>query len=173
MRPRRPPLRRHPRGGRHPDKLRRQAFGGELIYLGVGGEPGHLGGVLEDLEGVSRVVEVRQNEGAEEPASRVRLLTRNQDGLEGARRDVKSLGGEALVAPTDVTGAEQVEAAAQRVEKEFRYIDVWINDAMTTVFSPAPEAALSAWPTTATEASPSRPSSGSSTRQVVSTSSSV
>jgi short chain dehydrogenase len=173
VRPRRPPLRRHPRGGRHPDKLRRQAFGGELIHLGVGGEPGHLGGVLEDLEGVSRVVEVRQNEGAEEPASRVRLLTRNQDGLEGARRDVKSLGGEALVAPTDVTGAEQVEAAAQRVEKEFRYIDVWINDARTTVFSPAPEAALSAWPTTATEASPSRPSSGSSMRQVVSSSSST
>ncbi len=49
-----------------------------------------------------------------EQGARVGLLARNQDGLEGARRDAESLGGEALVAPMDVTGAEPVEAAAQR-----------------------------------------------------------
>src|SRR5207248_1117840 len=44
--------------------------------------------------------------------------------------------GEALVIPTDVANAEQVEAAAARVEAEFGPIDVWINNAMTSVFSP-------------------------------------
>ena len=65
----------------------------------------------------------------------VGLLARNRDGLEGARRDVESLGGKALVLPTDVADAKQVEAAAQRVEETFGPIDVWVNDAMTTVFS--------------------------------------
>ena len=62
-----------------PDELRRQAFGGELIHLVLGGDPGHLGEVLEDLEGVGRVVEVRQDEEAEEAASRVRLLVGDAD----------------------------------------------------------------------------------------------
>lgn len=63
------------------------------------------------------------------------LLARNEDGLRGAREDVESLGGKALEVPTDVADPEQVEAAAQRVEEEFGPIDVWVNDAMTTVFS--------------------------------------
>ena len=62
-----------------PDELRRQAFGGELIDLVFGGDPGHLGEVLEDLEEVGRVVEVRQDEGAEEAASRVRILVEDAD----------------------------------------------------------------------------------------------
>src|SRR5438270_664289 len=67
------------------------------------------------------------------------LLARGQAGLEGARRDVEKLGGKALVLPTDVADAEQVEVAAARVEETFGPIDIWINDAMTTVFSPAKE----------------------------------
>lgn len=63
------------------------------------------------------------------------LLARNEDGLEGARQDVESLGGKALAIPTDVADPEQVEAAARQVEEEFGPIDVWVNDAMTTVFS--------------------------------------
>ncbi len=63
------------------------------------------------------------------------LLSRNEDGLEGAKEDVESLGGKALAIPTDVADPDQVEAAAQQVEEEFGPIDVWVNDAMTTVFS--------------------------------------
>ncbi|HEY0606176.1 MAG TPA: SDR family NAD(P)-dependent oxidoreductase, partial [Herpetosiphonaceae bacterium] len=37
------------------------------------------------------------------------LLARGRDGLEGARREVEQLGGKALVLPTDVADAEQVE----------------------------------------------------------------
>src|SRR5919112_2313342 len=69
-----------------PDELRRQAFGGELIHLVLGGDPGRLGEVLEDLEGIGRVVEVRQDEQAEEAASRVRILVEEcrRGGAEGA-----------------------------------------------------------------------------------------
>jgi short-subunit dehydrogenase len=67
------------------------------------------------------------------------LLARGREGLEGARRDVESLGGKAVVLPTDVADAEAVEAAARRVEEEFGPIDIWVNDAMSSVFSPFEE----------------------------------
>src|SRR5437867_1380144 len=67
------------------------------------------------------------------------LLARGHAGLEGARRDVEELGGKALVLPTDVADPEQVETAAARVEEAFGPIDIWVNDAMTSVFSPFKE----------------------------------
>jgi NAD(P)-dependent dehydrogenase (short-subunit alcohol dehydrogenase family) len=70
-----------------------------------------------------------------EDGCRVALLSRGMDGLEGARRDVEAAGGTALAVPTDVADAEAVEAAAERVERELGPIDVWVNDAMTTVFA--------------------------------------
>ncbi len=72
-----------------------------------------------------------------EQGAKVGLLARGQDGLEGAKRDVEAAGGEALVVPTDVADAEQVEAAAARVEEELGPIDVWVNNTMCTVFGPA------------------------------------
>jgi len=65
---------------------------------------------------------------------RVALLARGVDGLEGAKREIETAGGEALVLPTDVASYEQVEAAAERVEREWGPIDVWVNDAMATIF---------------------------------------
>ncbi len=67
------------------------------------------------------------------------LIARGKDGLEGARREVESMGGKALVLPTDVADPEQVEEAAQRVEKKLGPINIWINNAMTSVFSPIKE----------------------------------
>lgn len=63
------------------------------------------------------------------------LLARGTDGLEATKRDVQALGGKALVVPTDVAFAEQVEAAADAVEEAFGPIDVWVNNAMTSVFA--------------------------------------
>lgn len=71
--------------------------------------------------------------------ARIGLLARGKDGLEGARSDVEEDGGEALVIPTDVACSNDVEAAAEEVEKKFGSIDVWVNNAMTTVFSPLKE----------------------------------
>jgi short-subunit dehydrogenase len=65
------------------------------------------------------------------------LLARGRDGLEGARREVEAAGGRALVIPTDVSDATQVEEAATIVERTFGPIDVWVNNAMVSVISPA------------------------------------
>lgn len=66
----------------------------------------------------------------------VALLARGHDGLEGAQREVEAMGRRAIAIPTDVADADQVEAAAERVEHELGPIDVWVNNAMVTVFSP-------------------------------------
>ena len=68
--------------------------------------------------------------------AQIGLVARGEPGLEGARREVESLGGSALVLPTDVADHGQVEAAAVAVEERFGPIDVWVNDAMATVFAP-------------------------------------
>jgi NAD(P)-dependent dehydrogenase (short-subunit alcohol dehydrogenase family) len=67
------------------------------------------------------------------------LLARGPDGLEAARQEVEAAGGKALVLPTDVANDEQVEAAAAAVEAVFGPIDIWVNNAMVSVFSPAKE----------------------------------
>lgn len=67
------------------------------------------------------------------------LLARGQDGLKAARREVESAGGKALALPTDVADPEQVEAAAAAVEKKLGPIDIWVNNAMVSVFSPVKE----------------------------------
>jgi NAD(P)-dependent dehydrogenase (short-subunit alcohol dehydrogenase family) len=71
--------------------------------------------------------------------ARVGLLARGADGLEGARREVEAAGGEALVVPADVADAAQVEHAAELVESKLGPIDIWINNAMVSVFSPVKE----------------------------------
>src|SRR5436305_1139916 len=69
------------------------------------------------------------------PGVRIGLVARGRDGLEGARREVEQAGGEALVLPTDVADFEAVDAAARATEDAFGPIDVWVNNAMTTVFA--------------------------------------
>lgn len=65
--------------------------------------------------------------------ARIGLIARNEEGLEAARKEIDALGGEALVLPLDVTDFEALDQAASKVEETFGPIDVWINNAMTTV----------------------------------------
>ncbi len=65
------------------------------------------------------------------------LLARGEAGLQAAAGEVRARGGRAMALPTDVADETQVFAAAERIEKEFGEIDVWVNDAMTTVFAPS------------------------------------
>ena len=67
--------------------------------------------------------------------ARIGLVARGEKGLHDAEREVHELGGEALVVPTDVAQAGEVEAAAEAVEARFGPIDTWVNDAMATVFA--------------------------------------
>ncbi len=71
--------------------------------------------------------------GAE--GARVALLARGIRGLEAAASEVEQEGGEALVLPVDVAENDQVEAAAASVEDAFGDIDVWVNNAMVTVYA--------------------------------------
>jgi NAD(P)-dependent dehydrogenase (short-subunit alcohol dehydrogenase family) len=66
----------------------------------------------------------------------VALLARGSAGLDGTVKDLAATGVETLAVPTDVARFDEVDAAATRVESELGPIDVWINDAMTTVFAP-------------------------------------
>jgi short-subunit dehydrogenase len=69
--------------------------------------------------------------------ARIGLIARGKDGLEAAKREVEAAGGEALVLQVDVADADAVEHAAAAVEQAFGPIDIWINNAMLSVFSPA------------------------------------
>lgn len=71
--------------------------------------------------------------------ARIGLIARGREGLEGARADVERLGGQALVLPLDVAHADAVESAAAAVEEAFGPVDIWINNAMVSVFSPIKE----------------------------------
>jgi NAD(P)-dependent dehydrogenase (short-subunit alcohol dehydrogenase family) len=67
------------------------------------------------------------------------LLARGLERLDDARCEVERAGARALAIQTDVADWEQVDAAATAAEAEFGPIDVWINNAMTSVFSPIRE----------------------------------
>jgi short-subunit dehydrogenase len=69
----------------------------------------------------------------------VGLLARGIDGLNAAKAEIEAAGGHALVLPADVADNNAVEQAAARVEEHFGPIDIWINNAMTSVFSPVKE----------------------------------
>lgn len=68
--------------------------------------------------------------------ARLGLVARGLDGLEAARREALSLGGQAIALQADVSDPSQVEAAAARAEQELGPIDVWVNNAMVSVFAP-------------------------------------
>src|SRR5579862_1761041 len=68
--------------------------------------------------------------------AKVGLIARGSDGLEAAKREIESAGGSALVLPLDVADPDAIEKAAASVEQEFGPIDIWVNNAMASVFSP-------------------------------------
>jgi len=67
----------------------------------------------------------------------VALMARGIERLESAAREARRYGVAALAIPSDVADADIVDAAAERVENELGPIDVWVNNAMVTIFAPA------------------------------------
>jgi len=66
----------------------------------------------------------------------IALLARGEEALEAAQKEVEELGSKALIFPTDVADPQQVDEAAAVVEEQLGPIDIWVNNAMTSVFSP-------------------------------------
>jgi len=67
----------------------------------------------------------------------VGLMARGIDGLRAAKREIEAAGGRAVAIAVDVADSYAIERAAAAIEARFGPIDVWINNAMTSVFSPA------------------------------------
>ncbi|HEY2348370.1 MAG TPA: SDR family oxidoreductase [Puia sp.] len=64
------------------------------------------------------------------------LIARGMDGLEGAKREIEEMGSKAVISQTDVGDSEAVERAAELIETQLGPIDIWINNAMVSVFGP-------------------------------------
>jgi short-subunit dehydrogenase len=67
--------------------------------------------------------------------ARLGLIARGRERLEATRAEVERLGGEALVLPLDVADAQAVDDAAEQIEERLGPLDVWVNNAMATVFA--------------------------------------
>jgi short-subunit dehydrogenase len=67
----------------------------------------------------------------------VALMARGVERLESAARQARQFGVQALVVPVDVADADALDAAAARVETVLGPIDVWVNNAMATIFAAA------------------------------------
>lgn len=70
------------------------------------------------------------------PGVCIGLIARGTEGLEHTRTEVEATGGKALVAPADIADPAAVQQAADVIERAFGPIDIWVNNAMTTVFAP-------------------------------------
>jgi NAD(P)-dependent dehydrogenase (short-subunit alcohol dehydrogenase family) len=67
------------------------------------------------------------------------LIARGKEGLEAAHREIELIGTRALAIQADVADASAIERAAQTVEDQLGPIDVWVNNAMVTIFAPVSE----------------------------------
>lgn len=68
--------------------------------------------------------------------AKIALIARGIEGLECTKAEVEKLGGEAIAIPLDVVNFEEMERASDRIEQQFGPIDIWVNNAMASVFSP-------------------------------------
>ena len=63
------------------------------------------------------------------------LIARGREGLEGAKREIEAAGGRALAIQADAGDADALMRAADQVESELGPIDVWVNNAMVTIYA--------------------------------------
>jgi short-subunit dehydrogenase len=68
--------------------------------------------------------------------AKIALLARNQEALAETAREIERLGGTAITLPVDISDPEQVEAAAAETENRLGPVDIWVNNAMTSILAP-------------------------------------
>jgi NAD(P)-dependent dehydrogenase (short-subunit alcohol dehydrogenase family) len=71
--------------------------------------------------------------------ARIALIARETHQLEATKKEVENLGGQAMPISVDVAEADRIEAAAKAIEERLGPIDVWVNNAMASVFAPIKE----------------------------------
>lgn len=63
------------------------------------------------------------------------LIARNMDRLEATKKEIEHLGAQAMIVSADIADAGQVESAAEEIETALGPINIWVNNAMVSVFS--------------------------------------
>ena len=101
--------------------------------------PRPLGNKVVVITGASSGVGRAVARAVGEHGARVALIARGREGLEAAAREIERAGGESLVLPLDLADARAVDDAADRIVATWGQIDVWVNDAMVSVFAPIAE----------------------------------
>lgn len=81
--------------------------------------------------GIGRAVALRFAHAGD----RIGLIARDEAALADVRREIEAIGAQAEFEAVDVSDAEGLFSAAQRLEERLGAVDVWVNDAMETVFS--------------------------------------
>ncbi|HET9172364.1 MAG TPA: SDR family oxidoreductase [Actinospica sp.] len=94
--------------------------------------PGQVVAVTGASAGVGRAAAV----AFAERGARVALVARGESGLDGALAEIDRRGGQAKAFPADMADPEQADGAAREIEASLGPIDVWVNDAFTSVFAP-------------------------------------
>jgi NAD(P)-dependent dehydrogenase (short-subunit alcohol dehydrogenase family) len=69
----------------------------------------------------------------------VAVLARGSDGLQATVKEIEAAGSRALAVPVDVARVADIDQAAERIEVELGPVDIWVNNAMATVFAPFKE----------------------------------
>jgi NAD(P)-dependent dehydrogenase (short-subunit alcohol dehydrogenase family) len=95
-----------------------------------------LQGKVAVITGASSGVGRAMARALADEGAKVGLIARGIEGLEAAAREVQKRGSPAIVLPLDVADAGAVDGAADRVVAEWGKLDIWINDAMVSVFAP-------------------------------------
>ncbi|HEY9292373.1 MAG TPA: SDR family oxidoreductase [Microlunatus sp.] len=70
-----------------------------------------------------------------ERGARIALIARGETGLAAAAREVTERGGEPMVLPLDISDADAVQTAVDRIEAAWGPIDVWVNAAFSGAFA--------------------------------------
>ncbi|MBR7828013.1 SDR family oxidoreductase [Actinospica sp. MGRD01-02] len=103
-----------------------------MLFSDHGIQPGQVVVVTGASAGVGRAAAV----AFAERGARVALVARGRSGLEGALAEIERLGGQAKAFEADMADPEQAENVVRDVEAALGPIDVWVNDAFTSVFAP-------------------------------------
>lgn len=68
--------------------------------------------------------------------AKIALLARGIDGLKATQMEIQALGEKSQFYSVDVSDFEKLRDVANQIEQDLGVIDIWINNAMCSVFSP-------------------------------------
>jgi NADP-dependent 3-hydroxy acid dehydrogenase YdfG len=110
-----------------------------LLFSFAGSSAMKLKGQVVVITGASAGVGRATARAFAKQGAKIALIARGIDGLQAAKKEIEALGGQALAIPLDVSDHLAMDSAVARIEQTLGAIDIWVNNAMLSVFSPAKE----------------------------------